>query len=143
MIQLIHLDKPYAHMRHYVGSAPERLKRALAAGLTTSRVARTWIEKGPDFVEQLRRQHGLSFYCPICSGEAAYGRGRWVGRSPTSPGLFRVRANEQAALCLQCPLRDCVGTRNRRCPINKEQRRRWRVWAKARRAAARLAALNA
>jgi hypothetical protein len=139
MIQLIHLDKPYAYMRHCVGDAPERLKRALAAGRASARVARTWLDKGPDFVERLRAQHGLSRYCPVCSGSAAYGRDIPVGRSPEDPGRFRVRASEQAALCLQCPLRDCVGTESSRCPINIAQRRRWREYAKERRAARRLA----
>jgi hypothetical protein len=33
---------------------------------------------------------------------------------------------EQDAVCLRCPLADCVGIENRLCPIQIEQRRIWR-----------------
>jgi hypothetical protein len=137
MFHLIHLDEPYGHMRHYVGSAPKWLKRALAAGRTW-RVARTWGEKDRDVARLLRGQHhGLARFCPICSGEVAQKRGLSMGRPPNDPGRTAVRAGEEKDFCLRCPLRDCVGIKSSRCPITIETRRRERAYYKARRAAAK------
>lgn len=33
----------------------------------------------------------------------------------------------QREICLNCPLPDCVGIRNKRCPIRIEQRAAWRL----------------
>jgi len=34
--------------------------------------------------------------------------------------------DRQRALCLECPLADCVGIENAACPIRREQRAHWR-----------------
>ena len=39
---------------------------------------------------------------------------------------FTIHLAEQDAICRDCPLADCVGADNRDCPIQVEQRRRWR-----------------
>jgi len=83
-IYLIHLDKPLAHARHYVGLTDDpdaRLERHAAGcgarmlavcverGITW-RLARTW--QGDRKLErQLKRRKESPALCPICSGAAA------------------------------------------------------------------------
>jgi hypothetical protein len=38
-----------------------------------------------------------------------------------------IRQAEQDAICMSCALPDCVGRESRECPIQAEQRRRWRA----------------
>jgi hypothetical protein len=46
---------------------------------------------------------------------------------PTTPNnLGIVDEERQRALCLSCPLADCVGVESSACPIRQEQRRAWR-----------------
>lgn len=37
-----------------------------------------------------------------------------------------IRQADQKAICKACPLDDCIGRDNRDCPIQVEQRQRWR-----------------
>lgn len=39
---------------------------------------------------------------------------------------FSLTLAERDAICLNCPLADCVGDDCRDCPLQIEQRRRWR-----------------
>lgn len=49
------------------------------------------------------------------------------------PVNFSLSASERDRICLDCPLRDCVGIESRECPIRIEQRRVWREKHKQRR----------
>lgn len=42
------------------------------------------------------------------------------------PINFTLKLRERDAICLDCPLEDCVGIESRDCPIRIEQRRLWR-----------------
>ncbi|MCI0390331.1 MAG: hypothetical protein MOB07_16395 [Acidobacteria bacterium] len=42
------------------------------------------------------------------------------------PIHFSIRPAERDAICLRCPLAECVGLESRECPIRVEQRRVWR-----------------
>lgn len=159
MVFLIHIDKPYAHFAHYLGTAddtdpsvpenpftkiPWLMERLSSAG-SDYRVVRTWPGRGQDWERRLRANGGghstLRSYCPDCRGEAALRRGVSELRPTKYPGPDGVylRLNEQNAICLECPLRDCVGINNARCPIRIEQSRRKRDYDKRRRTAARSA----
>lgn len=48
---------------------------------------------------------------------------------------FTISLHEQDAICADCPLLDCVDRDSRDCPIQVEQRRRWRENNKRREAA--------
>jgi hypothetical protein len=156
MVYLIHLDEPIAHMRHYVGTSSRDSvprdspfgvgrrgaswleKRTAAAGIAW-RVARTWPEEGKDFEVRLRNYApSLAQFCPACSGEAAYRRAANTrGPRPPWPAdaphiVAYVRKSERDAFCLRCPLPDCVGMGNAKCPINVELRRRRSAYYAAR-----------
>lgn len=42
------------------------------------------------------------------------------------PINLTLKSHERDAICLDCPLVDCVGIESRACPIRIEQLRRWR-----------------
>lgn len=54
------------------------------------------------------------------------------------PVNFSLSAIERDRICLDCPLRDCVGIESRECPIRIEQRRVWREKHKQRRETRRI-----
>lgn len=78
-VYLLHLDRPYAHARHYCGWARdlearlEELKSgrgsplmaAVAAAGITWRLARTW-PGDRETARRIRRQGGLARQCPLC-----------------------------------------------------------------------------
>lgn len=84
---------------------------------------------------------GIEF-APGILGDTA--RAHWRRRSPRPPAAsfrrlrFFIRVQpvakinitmsklEQDAICLRCTLPDCLGVENPQCPIQVEQRRRWR-----------------
>jgi hypothetical protein len=154
MVYLIHLDKPYAHFRHYVGVAdgpelpagenlfanlPWMPERLASAGIA-HRIVRVWPDRGREWKQRLRAnsggRSGPAFYCPECRGEAALGRGAQPCRQQTKyPGPDKpyIRVSEQRSLCLKCLLTDCVGIESPLCPILIEQRRRRRDYDKRRR----------
>lgn len=92
MIYLIHFSRKYKHARHYLGyasSVAARVKRhkagngarlmavVTAAGIPW-RVVRRWTGKAADrnAERRLKENNFAKDLCPICSGAAAFNRGR-------------------------------------------------------------------
>jgi hypothetical protein len=91
-IYLYHLDQPYKHAAHHLGSAEDFEQRAaehasgtgarLMAAVVTSgityRLARKW-ENVPRYHEAtLHHRKENPSLCPICSGDVALKRGEFV-----------------------------------------------------------------
>jgi predicted GIY-YIG superfamily endonuclease len=85
MVYLIHLEKPLAHARHYIGFTPGSGKRALNKRITkhkngtgskflnavnqagiSYKVVRTWDEGDRAFERQLKNRKKSSCLCPEC-----------------------------------------------------------------------------
>jgi predicted GIY-YIG superfamily endonuclease len=85
MVYLIHLEKPLAHARHYIGFTPGSGKRVLNKRMTKHKngtgskflaavnragidwhVARTWEEGDRTFERQLKNRKKSSCLCPEC-----------------------------------------------------------------------------
>jgi predicted GIY-YIG superfamily endonuclease len=159
-VYLIHLDRPLCHSEHYLGYADDldaRLERHASGqgarmlavcrkrGITW-RLARTW-EGGRAIERRLKRRHEAPLLCPVCSGDAAFGKASLKPK----PVKITMSQRDQMAVCLSCPLSDCVGNQSPRCPMQDEQKQRHRAkherqkargWVekrRARRAAARQA----
>jgi predicted GIY-YIG superfamily endonuclease len=80
MVYLIHLNTPYKHARHYLGST-NNLERRLQehregqgarllqvvgqAGIPWS-VVRTWADGGYELEKRLKSRHNAPKLCPIC-----------------------------------------------------------------------------
>ncbi len=84
-VYLIHLERPYRHARHYLGSTndlPRRLRDHAAgsgsrfmevvsdAGIAWSCV-RTW-PGGRTRERELKRRGGAARICPVCSGQLEF-----------------------------------------------------------------------
>jgi predicted GIY-YIG superfamily endonuclease len=135
-IYLLHLDTPLAHSKHYLGSADDldaRLERhAQGDGARmlavcrergiTWRLARTW-EGGRRLERRLKNFKNTPRLCPVCSGDAALGRATFE----LKPIKITLSERDQIAVCLSCPLTSCVGPENPRCPMQAEQKRRYRA----------------
>ncbi|HKQ77949.1 MAG TPA: hypothetical protein VJ810_29905 [Blastocatellia bacterium] len=139
MVYLIHLNKPYTRMQHYVGTAgPEpigaratRFKRAIDAGLTW-RISRTWPGEDAEFEVRLRNTApSLAQFCRDCSGEAAYSKAANEGKKRVTGALRTdyieqiLNESEQINLCLNCSLPACIGIQKARYPMHMEARQRW------------------
>lgn len=85
-VYLIHLDRPLAHARHYMGqsdSVEDRLRQHRdghgAALLREARrrgirwrVVRYWRGVGRDFERRLKARYHNKELCPLCSGLSAH-----------------------------------------------------------------------
>ena len=84
MVYLLHFDRPFQHVQHYVGYTEDTnfeqriqrhkqgwsssLMRAVnEAGIGFS-VAKTWAGKGRDFERYLKGLKNAPQYCPHCGG---------------------------------------------------------------------------
>ena len=54
-----------------------------------------------------------------------YARGPVADIEPARPNIT-LSEERQVAICLNCPLADCIGIESRQCPIQIEQRAEWR-----------------
>lgn len=84
-VYLLHLDRPLAHARHYVGFAQNvearvahhragtgaRFTQVLCELGIGFEVARVWPEGDKSFERRLKRQKHSARFCPHCSGASA------------------------------------------------------------------------
>jgi hypothetical protein len=124
VVYLIHFDRPYKNGRHCIGFAEDIEAKAkfLAKACVTWRVVRTW--RVPRHVgRRFKKRANKPRYCPVCSGDAAFGRGILRPK----PLKIMMSQRDQMAFCLNCALSACVGAGNPRCPMRAEQKWRHRV----------------
>lgn len=86
MVYLIHFNKKYKRVKHYLGYSAEenfqnrihhhkkgtgsRLMRAVSFAGINWKVVRTWPGEDGNFERQLKNQRNHSLLCPICSKNA-------------------------------------------------------------------------
>ena len=98
-LYLIHFDEPFSHAKHYLGYCDERdgtveevverradrhfrgrgstlLRHVTAAGILW-RVVRVW-ERGTRSDERRLKKHSSTRLCPVCEGDSAYGRAKFL-----------------------------------------------------------------
>lgn len=84
VVYLIHLDRPLAHARHYIGFTQRNFKKRYMDHLTgkgarmlevcvqrgiTFDVVRIWRGADRSFERKLKNRHGAADLCPICNAK--------------------------------------------------------------------------
>lgn len=105
IIYLIHFDEPYRHAKHYMGSTHNlhsrltdhaigegaRLMEVIEQAGITWQLTRVW--QGARKLERLlKSRKEAPNLCPVCAGEAAYGRARYpdLGKVTDAVQLLRL-----------------------------------------------------